>query len=472
MAEQRNVADIIAELEEMERRAAQAATGVIPQAPAGFENEQLKNLDAFLTEIAGQRPGASANMPSAAAPGPPSRLSPGEIDILSGVMPQFVEPQKPQMFRETPNPAGAPELRGFFKEGYEPRMERPSGHEPKSAEDQNLVDERKQREDQRAKEKELRGDADWLEGNIESLKRLSEPYEKRFDIGNLMKERGKKQSLQHIIEGLGKIYPSVAADYLLTGGPPKAEPVIAEDTREEIGKIDEQIAGEQIRKVFKSAGIDLPENIPSSVLLSTAATLGRWGKENKAEDTRIQGIMLKERDRWFQSSEIKGIREAKFAAQRVLALLNSPNPTAHKDSIKQRILALGDKRISTFDVQDAEKRYGIWAGLEDRWAKWVNEDLSQKMIDQMRDSMTTLVGTYDKAINDKAVERAESLANIPGLNIPKETTIKYLLGDQERTGAGRDTSEWVSLKRVATGKFVPVPPEYVEEAINSGDFER
>lgn len=232
------------------------------------------------------------------------------------------------------------------------------------------------------------------QGLIEKFKASQE--RKRED---LEKKKSHLSGLRNIAEGLGRMYPSVKADYLLTGGPPQKEPVIAEDLRVSLAELEDKLSGQRLSDAL---GIEGLEGLTGSEMKTAIAALSKWGteakqarKEQRADETLYytlsEDFRKEEKDTFEQLAQT---RQAKTGLK--------TNELGQKLAAIQLVKQAGESgRLSDQDIQRIDKLVG-WRGK----FQTVKEFITARVDETWIAKAEQLVDAYDRILRDHLAKSA------------------------------------------------------------------
>jgi len=297
------------------------------------------------------------------------------------------------------------------------------------------------------------------------LKKYVESQERKRE--DLQKKKGQLSGLRNIAEGLGRIYPSVKADYLLTGGPPQKEPVIAEDLRVQLGEIEDKLSGQRIAGAL---GMPELEGLTGDDLKVVLATLGKWNKESEAEGKEARRMKMHIFDKWHSNLTANDLRSQLMAANNIRGLLKPGASAAEmKSAIRQMMPLSGDKRISNVDIKDMGSPWGVIPRLHNWLTKALDDTMSEDYRKQLIQAADVMSEAARRALRLEAGSWAHGMAESikstpedvfgmiePGMELPTmEEVTRY------KTGEGA-TARTIGIKNPVTREVRDLTPEEYE----------
>lgn len=280
------------------------------------------------------------------------------------------------------------------------------------------------------------------------------------------RERRKLTALRGISEGLGKIQAQTAG-HILTGTP-TPPPFIAEDTRVALGQLDDRQQGTQMAQALQSLGINIPPDMPMSVVEKMMPTLGRM-MQMQAMQEASQGAaaieLEKEReqelaglsDKFFQDTLAKNLRGSIHA-------LENASLKLHEDSSSQEIITAmnmllkgsGERSLTDKDRAFMIRRLGL-LGFKDLVKGFFISNVTPEVRDNIKKVLEDTLQNSREQLVEYAQERASAF---------KKSRKSFDFSDQEilQTLIGRDEAA------DAMGGQDMVHPEHGEDFI-IGDIE-
>ncbi len=307
-------------------------------------------------------------------------------------------------------------------------------------------------------------------GEGQSTREQSE--ERELEKRDRDRERRRAVMLRGIGEHLGNMNFTSGAE-IRTRAPDDFRPMINEDAREEIARIDDETAGERLTGALRSMGIQVPDGLTASDVAmlrpiitgqqsAAAASAAATAKAATAAAKERSANLYKVAESFRTAS--KDIVDGMSAATSIKDLSTS-NVLGQQTAIIKMVKAAGDTgRLSDQDVQRfARASLGV-AGTIEGIGEWFKGEKTEAWKTAAVQLARMLQGKLRKQYHEAAQEhilRAQSI--FPDLTINDLNTV-LLPGKKKHWG-----EDYVTVEMANGTAAIDVPRSKAQQAIQAGE---
>jgi len=308
----------------------------------------------------------------------------------------------------------------------------------------------------------------YSEAKDQAVESVKQALEKRDDSD--LTRRDRLLAMRDIAAGLSSWKPSVAADYLLTGGPPEQPAPMTDTIDLELAKEEDLKSGDHLRRILKQSGIEMPPDVPMSAyesifpyLAAKMRTDYQKSMDEQATAEKAQNDRTKRLEKvfysWQSNAFNNSLKDRMNAAEESKLLLREGSTDSDQRMAIRSLLRLsGDKRLSNIDISDMRAPWDTVGQIDNFLNRMIAGELQPEYRQHLQQSAEILEEVARRGMDKNAEEWAQGLSRAN--DIPYED----IIGVVQPGGKVSTTFEkTVMVKNPDTGIPEPMTESAFEE---------